>query len=64
MLRRMWRAFWAAMREPVKRYAPDQTLMVRFEVDSEEAMERINALLAKAGELKALDDSLKHTRTH
>jgi hypothetical protein len=59
MWTRMWRAFWVAMREPVKRYAPSSTLVVRVDVDCEDAMLKLTALAQKAARLRAETDDLK-----
>lgn len=48
MLKRMWRAFWAAMREPVRTYAPDHRITIRVDVDSSEAEATLARLAAKA----------------
>ncbi len=48
MLRRMWRAFWCAMREPVERYALRRTVEIRVEVDSRDAMQRLAELTEAA----------------
>jgi hypothetical protein len=59
MVKRMWRAFWVAMREPVKRYAPSSTLSIRIDVDADDAMATLHALALKAARLKAETDGLK-----
>lgn len=52
MLRRIWRAFWTAMREPVRAYAPDKTLTLRVDVDDTEAQAKLQRLLEKADALR------------
>lgn len=53
LAKRMWRAFWAAMREPVRRYAPDATYTIRVDVECEDALRQIDALAERAQQLRA-----------
>jgi hypothetical protein len=52
MLKRMWRAFWVAMREPVSKYAPHSTMTLRVDVDIDDAMRKLEALVARADGLR------------
>jgi hypothetical protein len=36
VIRRMWRAFWLAMREPVRTFAPEPFLTLRVDVSEVE----------------------------
>lgn len=59
MLRRIWRAFWVAMREPVRRYAPSSELTVRVTVDATDAEATLQALADKAARLRAETDAMR-----
>jgi hypothetical protein len=59
MLRRMWRAFWTAMREPVRRYAPTSELQIRVTVDADDAVATLKVLAEKAARLRAETDAMK-----
>jgi hypothetical protein len=50
----MWRAFWVAMREPVKRYAPDQRITIAVDVDSDQALVKLAILAKKAEQLRRM----------
>ena len=55
MLRRIWRAFWTAMREPVQVYGPQRkTMTLSVDVDATAANAKLDALIAKAEKLRAL----------
>lgn len=51
MMKRMRQAFWMAMREPVKRYAPDQRVTIYVDVDAADALQKIADLSARVQRL-------------
>lgn len=44
LTRRMWRAFWVAMREGAKVYAPDKALHITVSVDASDAEKALQRL--------------------
>ena len=52
-MRRIWRAFWTAMRDEADRQAPkpDRTAKIKVEVDSEAAMDALARLEATVDRL-------------
>lgn len=51
MLKRMWRAFWVAMREPVSAYASERTMTIRVDIDADHARAVLDELAEKAARL-------------
>ena len=58
MLKRMWRAFWAAMREPVRKYANGPVSTLQIEVEATQAEAVLDRLIVKAEKLKVLAGEL------